>query len=41
MSADISASQGSPDRRPYESPAITKHQSLKEITLFTNFGPPS
>jgi hypothetical protein len=28
------------ERRPYESPVVTKHQSLADITLFTNFGPP-
>jgi hypothetical protein len=28
------------ERRPYEAPRLVKQQSLAEITLFTNFGPP-
>ncbi len=31
----------SPKRRTYTAPLVKKQQSLKEITLFTNFGPPS
>lgn len=31
----------SPKRRTYQAPELKKQQSLKEITLFTNFGPPS
>lgn len=29
------------ERRPYEAPRVTKQQSLAEITLFTNFNPPT
>ena len=28
-------------RRPYTAPVLQKQQNLKDITLFTNFGPPS
>jgi len=27
------------ERRPYQAPVLAKQQNLKEITLFTNFGP--
>ena len=28
-----------PGRRPYESPSVRRQDCLKDITLFTNFGP--
>lgn len=27
------------ERRPYQAPTLAKQQNLKDITLFTNFGP--
>jgi hypothetical protein len=27
-------------RQPYETPHVRKHSTLKDVTLFTNFGPP-
>ena len=38
---DNRESTPTPKRRAYQTPQIKKQQSLKEITLFTNFGPPS
>ena len=38
---DSQSTSSSPKRRIYQPPQVKKQQSLKEITLFTNFGPPS
>ena len=35
------AQNDSTNRKPYQAPLLSKQQNLKEITLFTDFAPPS
>jgi hypothetical protein len=41
MESNVAQTPGQPPKRRYEPPVVRRHENLKDVTLFTNFGPPN